>query len=543
MDPISISNQRLLDFNLRRKTDFYGDPQTIYRWYLPCVVEALLVTDGAPNFGRGDFGLVTFVQTLQYDRPSYVRFDLTLAHLRGDVAPEDMMQGETSVTGIRRRILNFCFDEADHFTPNMYDEVWMFGYETSFHRPNSPYTRRDSDRVRYPDDRLGDAELRNLSAHMNGGGGVFATGDHGALGRALCGSVNRVRGMRHWASFPSEDPLSDQVSMKGQYRNDTNQIGHDFTTEFSDQSDDVPQTLDLLLYGSPSNASKYDRYPHPVLCGRMGRIEVLPDHPHEGECRTPDDLTLTYEFDGSTEYPPATNGSGQIPPEVIARSRVRAGNDARRSKLPTIAHTFGAISAYDGHRAGVGRVVCDATWHHFVNVNLIGVLEGGLFDEFGFPGEDPSKHNGFLSSPLGRAALDKIRSHPVHRALSGFDRLSPGRNALIAIATDSTGQITGGAVPPSRSPRPHARQGRGTRLAIAFECAAHAAKAFAEMWKDADRAQYARRQHGRGQPAGTKHRGGTLDDYAFPSRTDHLMLRIPAPPRTGKQVTASRGSQ
>ena len=39
--------------------------------------------------------------------------------------------------------------------------------------------------------------------------------------------------------------------------------------------------------------------------------------------------------------------------------------------------------------------------------------------------------------------------------------------------------------------------------AIAFECAAHAAKVFPEMWKDADRAQYARRQHGRGQPAGT----------------------------------------
>jgi hypothetical protein len=39
----------------------------------------------------------------------------------------------------------------------------------------------------------------------------------------------------------------------------------------------------------------------------------------------------------------------------------------------------------------------------------------------------------------------------------------PGRNALIAIATASTGQITGGAVHPSRSPRPQARQGRGTR--------------------------------------------------------------------------------
>ena len=30
--------------------------------------------------------------------------------------------------------------------------------------------------------------------------------------------------------------------------------------------------------------------------------------------------------------------------------------------------------------------------------------------------------------------------------------------------------------------------------AMAFECAVHAAKAFPEMWKDADRAQYARRQ-------------------------------------------------
>jgi hypothetical protein len=33
---------------------------------------------------------------------------------------------------------------------------------------------------------------------------------------------------------------------------------------------------------------------------------------------------------------------------------------------------FGAISAYDGHPAGVGRIVCDATWHHFINLNLNG---------------------------------------------------------------------------------------------------------------------------------------------------------------------------
>ena len=33
---------------------------------------------------------------------------------------------------------------------------------------------------------------------MDGGGGLFATGDHGALGKALCGEVPRARSMRRW---------------------------------------------------------------------------------------------------------------------------------------------------------------------------------------------------------------------------------------------------------------------------------------------------------------------------------------------------------
>jgi hypothetical protein len=129
----------------------------------------------------------------------------------------------------------------------------------------------------------------------------------------------------------------------------------------------------------------------------------------------PPDLTLT--FGGAAEYPVDTSGV-QIVPEVIAWSRVPAGNTARTefsgsitSKTATIGHNFGAISAYDGHRAGVGRVVCDATWHHFVNVNLIGVLEGETFDRFLLPGEHASKHDGFLSSPAGIAALNKIKNY------------------------------------------------------------------------------------------------------------------------------------
>jgi hypothetical protein len=44
---------------------------------------------------------------------------------------------------------------------------------------------------------------------------------------------------------------------------------------------------------------------------------------------------------------------------------------------------FGAISAYDGDAAQVGRIVCDATWHHFVNINLNGA--GGTPDTTSAP--------------------------------------------------------------------------------------------------------------------------------------------------------------
>ena len=99
-------------------------------------------------------------------------------------------------------------------------------------------------------------------------------------------------------------------------------------------------------------------------------------------------------------------------PEVVAHGRVLAGSNASGGKQATAAHRFGVLSTYDGHRAKVGRVVCDSTWHHFVNVNLIGVVEGGGFDEFDtHPGEDASKHNGFLSSASGIAALAKIRNY------------------------------------------------------------------------------------------------------------------------------------
>lgn len=390
---LSLSNRELIELNVKRRLDFWRHPELIYPWWRRCTVKVLLVTDGNLNFGEGDFGLSTFVRVLKNEAPYRVRFALTLAHIR-NASDADMLVAEP---GVERRIKSFRFDDASQFTPEMYDQIWLFGIETSYAGMPGRGTFLAPD------------EIAAVHAHMQRGGGVFATGDHGYLGQALCGGLPRVRGMRHWGDFPNSANDVNEVSMTGRRRNDTNQVGNDPGSQFSDQSDDVPQPLDLVLYTTPFGVLREARYPHPLLCGRMGRINVFPDHPHEGECRVPPDLGQ--DFGGEPEYPADGSGS-QIVPEVIAYSHVPAGNNARGSKQSTIAHRFGAISAYDGARAGgKGRVVCDATWHHFVNVNLIGVLEGGLFDEFYNPGEDPNKHDGFLSTASGLAALNKIKNY------------------------------------------------------------------------------------------------------------------------------------
>jgi hypothetical protein len=419
---IRHDHRELIAHNLRRRLEFQRHPELLYPWWRRCNAKVLIVTDGSLDFGDGDFGLSTFVRSLRDAAPSFARFDITLAHIR-NVSDARMFGTEA---GVSRRIKAFRFDNAAHFAADMYDQVWLFGIDSSYAgvegRTNAT---------------LDPAEITRIQAHMERGGGVFATGDHGTLGRALCSALPRVRSMRHWADFTLPPSTAGEVSMSGPKRNDTNQIGHDVGSQFSDQSDDIPQRLDLKLYSTRLGALRTARYPHPVFCGRGGRIEVFPDHPHEGECREPDNFGLA--VNGLPEYPPDSSGQ-PVKPEVIAWSNVPAGNNARGGKLATTAHRFGAVSAYDGHRvAGTvrGRVVCDSTWHHFVNVNLVGVVEGGGFDEFdealaaGTP-DHASKHDGFLSSPAGRVVLAKIQNYYTNIAvwISPPERLACFNNSL-----------------------------------------------------------------------------------------------------------------
>ena len=159
--------------------------------------------------------------------------------------------------------------------------------------------------------------------------------------------------------------------------------------------------------------------PHPLLCGRTGVINVLPDHMHEGHCIVPADMTKTFTFDGysASEYP-NTPGGWQPIPMIVAWGSNLAGHTTRvelkdafggmlgqtNEILPQLGvsvlpATFGLICAYNGHPADIGRVVVGSTFHHYININLTGA------------GANNPQKQGFGVSTDGQAALAKIKNY------------------------------------------------------------------------------------------------------------------------------------
>lgn len=367
-----MENRTLMDLSLRREWLRRIDPIDLNPILLPpCEVDVLIVADGTISFDEQDFGLQAFVETLLQPPGPYVKFSITLAHRSSFAQVSSQLQNHSSVNVIT----DFDFANASHFGTNKYDQVWLFGINAGG-GPSDP-------------------ELRAISEFMDGGGGLFATGDHGSLGKGLSSEVPRARSMRIW------DNSSGEVGMTDTRRNDTNRAGTNMGSDFDDQSDDVPQPIEPKMYQTWQGIWQVS-YPHPLLCGPDGVIRVMPDHPHEGECVVPSNTSQSYTFDGYTitEYPAASGVGGKPTPEVISRSSVPAGNTAD-SKDPTDAQDFGGIAAYDGHRANVGRVVTDATWHHFLNINLVG--------DNGNP--SAAKRRGFLNSATGQDHLDDIKAY------------------------------------------------------------------------------------------------------------------------------------
>jgi hypothetical protein len=161
--------------------------------------------------------------------------------------------------------------------------------------------------------------------------------------------------------------------------------------------------------------------------GPGGPIDVFPDHMHEGEVVIPGD------------YPPdewPSQGGYQPKPEVVAWGKVVQPGLARTGQ------EFGVVGAYDGHRAGAGRVVADSSFHHWFDINLVG--------DHGPP------TRGFLT-PNGQPVLRKIESYflnvgrwlaPPNLQVSLRNRLFWGalwRDPLIMLPADVPAPVIGEA--------------------------------------------------------------------------------------------------
>lgn len=321
-----LAKTDLTDPRWRRARERYE-----WRHWLRCRVRILVVTDDGGYFDHTSmFGLGKVLDIVKSDLWPRAKFEITTAH-RG-TAPAAKT--------------NFKFDREDL---SEYDQIWMFGIE-------------DNRRLDSRKGAISESELGAIAKFMDAGGGVFATGDHQKLGLDMCGEVPRVRSMRRWHfpnPGPNGEPVAPDVGSGGEYDTVTADAS---LTGTPSQTDKVPQVIEPKMYwrSYPGGIHRQvAKFPHPVLCGPAGPITYLPDHQHEGLVEVPADLDQVYIFDGheSAEYP--TVGTAQQRPEVIAR-----GTNF------TTGQKFGVIGAYDGHRANVGRVVVDSTWHHWFNVNM-----------------------------------------------------------------------------------------------------------------------------------------------------------------------------
>lgn len=370
----------------------------------PVSVTVLMLVDDRISFSPHDFGLSTVIDYFTLATPHQADVKFIKAHRQEDlykIGEEDQELYERYKPDFE----NFRFTQ-EGFDMDTIDQVWFFAFNGYDNAPEGG--------------KLDDEELRILAEWMDNGGGVFATGDHLDLGEALCARIPRVKSMRKWSL--SQDP----PSMSDEYRHDTNRSLNGDPIEFNNQSDDVPQPLRLKWYIVKEGPAKREAVPHAILSGTAGPIDIFPDHPHEGEVIHESDIDLENEvtdIPGYTgdEYPMREDGLRESP-EVIAWCSIDGESPRTGTKGEVIAKEFPGLGVYDGHRANIGRLVVDSTWHHWFDVNLVG--DEGLPEPF---------DQGFLASNEGIDYLFRICNYFDNVALWLGSREVQKANAISAV--------------------------------------------------------------------------------------------------------------
>ena len=318
---------------------------------LPFTIKILMVVDG--DFGgtsviqfndmEGDimngsppFGVGYIINILRNYSPDHVNFEVSLATREADST--DSSYGEV--------MKNFRFDqqeEMETLTINQYDEIWLFG----FNGDNCNQFLC-----------LSEDEQDALANWMDNGGGILAMGDHADLGAAMCKDIKRVRYMRRWTRDQGVPPAG------GKDRHDTNQPANQMQKwgavfmPFCNQSDNILQPL----YSDSYN-------PHPILAlPGGGTLDRFPDHPHEG---------WVYDSNEGIDHQKNDDFPNSSQPKAIAWVETFIQDQTNREKGDLNFKRFGALGVYDGHEHEVGRIVVDSTWHHWFNVNLVGMKQAG----------------------------------------------------------------------------------------------------------------------------------------------------------------------
>lgn len=322
-------------------------------------LKILLVLDGGIDTSATGFGVGKLLEILAEPVAWWVAFDVHVA-VR-DAASRPPVS-----------YVNFRFDQPG-FDLAEYDQVWLFGFQ--------PGTEDGPDEDVYAESKhpLSDSELAVLTNWMNAGGGVFATGDHHYLGASMCSRVPRVRTMRKWTNAQGVPPRDSARRL------DTNQPATNAQRRnaelmpFELQGDGIPQPVEVVPQLAFELAPLYRVYQaHPILCSTSGVIDVLPDHPHEGQVIDDDEVQLDHpllDLDGFSDKPEYPGGRNRPTPSVIAYGRT-THQYRNREKGPVDPERFGLIGVYDGERVDegdpVGRVVVDSTWHHWLSENIVG---------------------------------------------------------------------------------------------------------------------------------------------------------------------------
>ena len=340
-------------------------------WRLKTYVDILIVVDTEISISASNsFGIATVIDLIRTSQVGCMKFRVDIAVRSNGALSVAANPGneQAKYNGFRFNSTHSGSDIIDK-----YEQIWCFGF-----KPNNSGSSDDSiidQNFALP---ASNAELEKLDSWMTEKkGGIFGTGDHHFLGASMCRKIPRLGTMRRWTNADGVPPIGtpdriDTLRPPSAAYMPGAPGGPLALGNSSHQGDLTVQSIQWVTWKSIFGPFFKKKRPHPVLCHpTMGPIDVMPDHAHEGLCVPAPNLSASKQFNSELEYPDASGGGTKPQPEVIAYGSNLSeppynfvkGAQPARSNNPMIA-------VYDGHKAGVGRVATDSTWHHWMDVNI-----------------------------------------------------------------------------------------------------------------------------------------------------------------------------